>query len=55
MKERSATIPPQGKPLLTEAIERLVQFYDEVDRKEQAAKYRRELEEATREQSIEEK
>ncbi|MBX7103549.1 MAG: serine/threonine-protein kinase [Gemmataceae bacterium] len=44
MKKREATIPPQGKERLPEAVERIAQLYDATDRKEEAAKWRKELE-----------
>ncbi len=44
MKEREDKIPPQGKPRLTEALERLVQLYDAWDKPAEAAKWRKELE-----------
>ncbi|HTU89259.1 MAG TPA: serine/threonine-protein kinase [Gemmataceae bacterium] len=46
MKDREKTIPPQGKIRLTEALERLVQLYDATGKKEEGAKWRKELEEA---------
>jgi hypothetical protein len=36
-------IPPQGKVRLTEAVERLVQFYQTTGKKDEAAKWRGEL------------
>ena len=44
MKQRADTIPPQGKVRLTEAVERLVQLYEALEKKEEAAKWRMELE-----------
>ena len=44
MKKREAKIPPQGKIRLTEALERLVQLYEATDNKDEAAKWRKELE-----------
>ncbi len=44
MKRREATIPPQGKPRLTEALERLVQLYEATGRPDEAARWRKELE-----------
>jgi tetratricopeptide (TPR) repeat protein len=44
MKQREAAIPPAGKPRLTEALERLVQLYEETKRPDEAAKWREELE-----------
>jgi tetratricopeptide (TPR) repeat protein len=44
MKKRQKTIPPQGKIRLTEALERLVQLYEEMDKKEDGARWRKELE-----------
>ena len=37
--------PPQGKPRLTEALERLVQLYDVWNKSDQAAEWRKKLEE----------
>jgi tetratricopeptide (TPR) repeat protein len=44
MKQREKTIPPQGKVRLIEALERLVQLYHATGKKEEAAKWRKELE-----------
>jgi hypothetical protein len=44
MKEREKTMPPQGQPRLTEAVERLVQLYETTRRKDKAARWRKELE-----------
>ena len=44
MKAREAKIPTQGKPRLTEALERLVQLYDAWGQKEKAAAWRKRLE-----------
>jgi hypothetical protein len=44
MKERENTIPPIGKDRLPEAAERLVQLYDAMGKKDEAAKWRREVE-----------
>jgi hypothetical protein len=44
MKQREAEIPPIGRPLLREAVERLVQLYDAWSRPVEAAKWRQELE-----------
>ncbi len=43
MKQREAKIPPQGKVRLTEALQRLVQLYEAMDKKDEAAKWREEL------------
>jgi molybdenum-dependent DNA-binding transcriptional regulator ModE len=43
MKKREAKIPTQGKIRLTEALERLVQLYDAMNKKDEAAKRRTEL------------
>jgi tRNA A-37 threonylcarbamoyl transferase component Bud32 len=43
MKQRQAKIPPQGKIRLTEALERLVQLYEATGKKDDAAKWRKEL------------
>jgi hypothetical protein len=47
MKERERSIPPQGRDRLTEAVQRLVQFYEETGGKEEAAKWRAELQKLT--------
>jgi hypothetical protein len=44
MKEREAQIPPQGKPRLTEALERLVQLYDAWNKPDESAEWRMRLE-----------
>ena len=44
MKAREKTIPPQGKVRLSEALERLVQLYEAMGKKDEAAKWRKELE-----------
>ena len=44
MKQRDKTIPEQGKIRLPEAVERLVQLYEATGKKEEAAKWRKELE-----------
>jgi eukaryotic-like serine/threonine-protein kinase len=44
MKEREAKIPPDAKIRLTEALEQLVQLYDAWEKKDEAAKWRKELE-----------
>ena len=46
MKQREAKIPLQSKIRLTEALERLVQLYDAIGKKDEAAKWRKELETA---------
>ena len=43
MKRREKTIPEQGKARLPEALERLVQLYEAMDKKDEAAKWRKEL------------
>ena len=43
MKQREKTIPPQRQVRLTEAIERLVQLYEAMDKPDEAAKWRKEL------------
>ena len=45
MKQREATIPPQARPRLAEAVERLVQLYEATDQDETAAAWREKLEE----------
>ncbi len=44
MKKQEDRIPPAGKPRLKEAVERLVQLSEETDKKDEAAKWRKELE-----------
>jgi tetratricopeptide (TPR) repeat protein len=44
MKRREATIPPEGRPRLKEAVERLVRLYEETDQKDEATKWRKERE-----------
>ena len=44
MKQREKTIPPRGRVRLTEALQRLVQLYDATGKKDDAAKWRKELE-----------
>jgi hypothetical protein len=44
MKEREKTIPPPGKARLPEAAERLAQLYEATGKKDEAAKWRKELE-----------
>ena len=43
MKQREKTIPPQGKDRLPEAGEHLLQLYEATDKKDEAAKWRKEL------------
>jgi eukaryotic-like serine/threonine-protein kinase len=43
MREREAKFPQAGKVRLTEALERLVQLYDAWEKKDEAAKWRKEL------------
>ena len=45
MKAREEGIPPAGKPRLKEAIQRLVQLYEETNRPEKASEWKRKLEE----------
>jgi hypothetical protein len=44
MKKQEAKIPPQGQVRIPEALERLVQFCEATDKKDEAAKWREELE-----------
>ena len=44
MRQREATIPPQEKPRLTEALEYVIQLYEATNKPEQAAKWRKQLE-----------
>ena len=46
LKEREKTIPPPGKVRLPEAAERLAQLYEATGKKDEAAKWRKELEAA---------
>ena len=46
MKQREATIPPQGKVRVREAVERLVNLYDAWGKKDEADKWRKVLEES---------
>jgi eukaryotic-like serine/threonine-protein kinase len=43
-KQREAKIPANGKVRLPEAVERLVQLYEATGKKDEAAKWRKELE-----------
>ena len=43
MKQRQKMIPEQGKVRLAEALERLVQLYEATDKKDDAAKWRKEM------------
>ena len=44
MRQRTEKIPPEGKIRLTEAVERLVQFYEATDNKDKAADWRKQRE-----------
>jgi serine/threonine protein kinase/Tfp pilus assembly protein PilF len=44
MKQRESQIPAQARVRLTETLERLVQLYEALDQKDEAAKWRKELE-----------
>jgi tetratricopeptide (TPR) repeat protein len=46
MKQRKAKIPNEGKLRLTEALDRLVQLYDALGKKDESAKWRKELDSA---------
>ena len=46
LKQREKTIPEQGKVRIPEAIERLVRLYEATGKKDDAAKWRKKLEEA---------
>ncbi|MFI5454826.1 MAG: hypothetical protein ACHRXM_05185 [Isosphaerales bacterium] len=50
MRQREKTIPEQAKIRLREAIERLAQLYEATDKKDDAAKLRKELQAAKTEQ-----
>jgi eukaryotic-like serine/threonine-protein kinase len=54
MKKHEATIPTPGKVRLTDALERLVQLYEAKGNKDEAAKWRKELENAKAAQSSKE-
>jgi tetratricopeptide (TPR) repeat protein len=47
LKQREAQIPADGKHKLTEALDRLVNFYDATGKKDAAARWRKELEPGT--------
>lgn len=49
MKQRAGQIPPEGKPRLVEALERLVQLHEATAQKDAAAKWRQELDAVKRE------
>jgi eukaryotic-like serine/threonine-protein kinase len=51
MKQREKTIPPQSKARVFEAMDRLVQLYEAIGKKDEAAKWRKELESAKAAQS----
>jgi hypothetical protein len=44
MKKREKTIPPPGRPRLVEAVERLVQLYEALGKKGEAARWKKERE-----------
>ncbi len=44
MKKRETQMPPEAKVRLTEAVERLVQLYEALEKKDEAAKWWKELE-----------
>jgi hypothetical protein len=44
MRQREATLPPQWKHRLSEALEYLIQLYEATNKPEQAAKWRKQLE-----------
>jgi tetratricopeptide (TPR) repeat protein len=46
MKERASKIPPRSKVRLSEALQRLVQLYEATEKKDQADRWRKELEQA---------
>jgi hypothetical protein len=54
MKRREATIAPEARSRLAEAVERLVQLDEATGRREEAAKWRRELETVRAAQSAKE-
>jgi len=47
LKENEATIPPQGKFRLTEALQRLIDFHAATDRPEKAAEWQTKLDATT--------
>jgi hypothetical protein len=47
MKARGSTIPAQANTRIPEALERLVQLYEALDKPDETAKWRAELEAAT--------
>jgi tetratricopeptide (TPR) repeat protein len=55
MRQREKTIPPEGKVRLPEAIERLVQLYEALDKKDDAAKWNKELDVIKAAQKMKEK
>jgi tetratricopeptide (TPR) repeat protein len=44
LKQREKALEPRDAPRLREAVERLVHLYEETDKKDEAAKWRKELE-----------
>src|SRR5262249_42490967 len=46
MKKREAQIPPESRPRLTRALERLVRLYESWGKKDKAARWRKALEAA---------
>jgi hypothetical protein len=42
MKEREKTIPPPGKPRLSEALDRLIEFYTATNKPDEVRKWRAE-------------
>jgi tetratricopeptide (TPR) repeat protein len=46
LKARAKAIPPESAPCLTESVERLVALYEATDRKDDAARWRKELDAA---------
>ncbi len=44
MKQREELVPTEGKVRLVEALERLVQLYESMEKPDEAAKWRSELE-----------
>src|SRR5262249_47235449 len=47
LKQRESTIPKEAKVQLTEALQRIVRLYEEWDKKDEAARWRKELEART--------
>jgi hypothetical protein len=55
MKERAKTMPPAGSPRLTEALQRLLQFYESTGNATEAQRWRQELTEQQKAQKYPQK